>query len=100
MRWPTGCHAMVVAWPSARAHLVRAVAVYIPHAMPTSMQHTQPLPHALCNPIHPNTDALSPVDLIPDFIPILGLVDDLVVLPGAGLLLMLFFTRPSLDRCS
>ena len=28
------------------------------------------------------SDALSPLDLIPDFIPVLGLVDDLIVLPG------------------
>jgi uncharacterized membrane protein YkvA (DUF1232 family) len=27
--------------------------------------------------------ALSPIDLIPDFIPVLGLVDDLLLLPGA-----------------
>ena len=26
--------------------------------------------------------ALSPIDLVPDFIPILGLVDDLLLLPG------------------
>jgi uncharacterized membrane protein YkvA (DUF1232 family) len=27
-------------------------------------------------------DALSPLDLIPDFIPVLGLLDDLLLLPG------------------
>jgi len=27
--------------------------------------------------------ALSPIDLIPDFIPVLGLVDDLLLLPAA-----------------
>lgn len=26
--------------------------------------------------------ALSPMDLIPDFIPVLGIIDDLVLLPG------------------
>ena len=37
--------------------------------------------------------ALSPIDLIPDFIPVLGLLDDLILLP-LGLALVLRLTPP------
>ena len=39
--------------------------------------------------------ALSPIDLIPDFIPILGLVDDAIILP-AGIWLFLKMLPPDL----
>lgn len=39
--------------------------------------------------------ALSPIDLIPDFIPILGLVDDLLIIP-AGIWLVLRMIPPEL----
>ncbi len=39
--------------------------------------------------------ALSPIDLIPDFIPVLGLLDDLVLLP-LGLALVVRLTPPAL----
>ncbi|MFC0676468.1 YkvA family protein [Lysobacter korlensis] len=39
--------------------------------------------------------ALSPIDLIPDFIPVLGLLDDIVLIP-LGLALVLRLTPPAL----
>lgn len=39
--------------------------------------------------------AVSPIDLIPDFIPVIGLLDDLVLLP-LGLLLFVRLTPPHL----
>lgn len=39
--------------------------------------------------------ALSPVDLIPDFIPVIGLLDDLLIVP-AGLMLAIWLMPPGL----
>lgn len=41
--------------------------------------------------------ALSPIDLVPDFIPVLGLVDDLVLVP-LGIALVIKLTPPALWR--
>lgn len=38
--------------------------------------------------------ALSPIDLIPDFIPVIGYLDDLIVIP-LGLLVVLRFVPPA-----
>lgn len=43
--------------------------------------------------------AASPLDLIPDFIPILGLVDDLVILPLGFLAVRRMIPTLVLDRC-
>mmetsp|Transcript_20708 Transcript_20708/g.42974 ORF Transcript_20708/g.42974 Transcript_20708/m.42974 type:complete len:207 (-) Transcript_20708:265-885(-) len=42
--------------------------------------------------------ALSPIDLIPDFIPVLGLLDDLILLPGLIWLAMYFVPQEVMDR--
>jgi uncharacterized membrane protein YkvA (DUF1232 family) len=43
--------------------------------------------------------ALSPVDLIPDFIPVLGLLDDLLIVPAGVWLLLKLLPAPVMVDC-
>ncbi len=43
--------------------------------------------------------ALSPIDLIPDFIPVLGYLDDLVLIPLGVTLALKMIPKPVLDEC-
>mgnify|MGYP003337677207 CR=1 FL=1 len=43
--------------------------------------------------------AFSPIDLIPDFIPVLGLLDEAILLPIGIWLTLKFIPRPILDVC-
>ena len=43
--------------------------------------------------------ALSPIDLVPDFIPVLGYLDDLILLPALVALTVKFIPREVLTRC-
>lgn len=43
--------------------------------------------------------ALSPIDLIPDFIPVLGYVDDVLLLPGLIWLAIKLLPQDVLDEC-
>lgn len=43
--------------------------------------------------------ALSPIDLIPDFIPVLGYVDDVLLLPGLIWLAIRMIPAPALSEC-
>ena len=43
--------------------------------------------------------AFSPIDLIPDFIPVLGLLDDALLLPIGIWLTLKFVPKPVLDEC-
>ena len=43
--------------------------------------------------------ALSPIDLIPDFVPILGYLDDLILIPLGIALALRMVPRPVLEEC-
>jgi uncharacterized membrane protein YkvA (DUF1232 family) len=43
--------------------------------------------------------ALSPIDLIPDFIPVLGYLDDLVLIPAGIVLLIKMMPKDVLEEC-
>ena len=43
--------------------------------------------------------ALSPIDLIPDFVPILGYLDDLIILPALIALTVRLIPEDVMDRC-
>lgn len=43
--------------------------------------------------------ALSPVDLVPDFIPVLGYLDDVILLPALVALTVKFIPKEILDQC-
>jgi len=43
--------------------------------------------------------ALSPIDLIPDFVPVLGYLDELILLPGAIYLALKLIPAAVLDEC-
>jgi uncharacterized membrane protein YkvA (DUF1232 family) len=71
------------------AHIVRrdVHAVYLASRDPRVPWHTKALAIGVTG------YALSPIDLIPDFIPILGLLDDLIIVP-LGLLLAVKLIPP------
>ncbi len=43
--------------------------------------------------------ALSPIDLIPDFIPVIGYLDDIILLPALIALTIKLIPRPVWERC-
>ena len=43
--------------------------------------------------------ALSPIDLIPDFIPVLGYLDDLIILPALAVLTIKLIPKEKFEEC-
>ena len=43
--------------------------------------------------------ALSPIDLIPDFIPIIGYLDDLIIVPLLVVIALKLIPKPIMDEC-
>src|SRR6185369_1693573 len=72
------CTAMMATWRARVAALKReTLALYLAARHPRTPWYARILVAAIA------AYALSPIDLIPDFIPVLGLVDELVLLPLA-----------------
>ena len=43
--------------------------------------------------------ALSPIDLIPDFIPVIGYLDDLIIVPLLVIIALKLIPKPIMDEC-
>jgi uncharacterized membrane protein YkvA (DUF1232 family) len=43
--------------------------------------------------------ALSPIDLIPDFVPVIGYLDDLIIIPAGIVLLIKMIPREVMEEC-
>ena len=74
----------LLAW--ARAHAAHPRRALIPIALQCDLQKDL-------------EQALIPIDLIPDFIPVLGCVDDLLLLPGMIWLAIRLIPAPVLQQC-
>ena len=74
----------LLAW--ARAHAAHPKHPLIPIALQCDLQKDL-------------EQALIPIDLIPDFIPVLGCVDDLLLLPGMIWLAIRLIPAPVLQQC-
>ena len=74
----------LLAW--ARAHAAHPKHPLIPIALQCDLQKDL-------------EQALIPIDLIPDFIPVLGYVDDLLLLPGMIWLAIRLIPAPVLQQC-
>ena len=78
------CMPRLLAW--ARAHAAHPRHALIPIALQCDLQKDL-------------EQALIPIDLIPDFIPVLGCVDDLLLLPGLIWLAIRLIPAPVLQQC-
>lgn len=78
-----------------RAHLIKRdiLALYLAARHPATPWYAKALALAIAG------YALSPIDLIPDFIPILGYLDDVILLPAAIVLCVRLIPPAVLAEC-
>ena len=76
----------------------RAIKIYLPALFLAMKRADTPLPAKLLAGLAVGY-ALSPIDLVPDFIPVLGLLDDLILLPLLVALAIRLIPAPILGEC-
>lgn len=69
------------------------------HALALALQHPETPWHARFVAGLVVAYALSPIDLIPDFIPVMGYLDDLILVPAGIALAVRLIPGPILERC-
>jgi uncharacterized membrane protein YkvA (DUF1232 family) len=69
------------------------------HALWLAARHPATPWHARALALAVAAYALSPIDLIPDFIPVLGLLDDLLILPLGIWLAIRLIPGPVMEAC-
>lgn len=77
----------------ARRLRTEALALYLAARHPSTPWYAKLLVAAIV------AYAFSPIDLIPDFIPVLGILDDLIILPAGIVLAIRLVPATVLDEC-
>ncbi len=88
------CEMDIKSWKAKSKHLkTEIVALYLASKDPRTPWYAKALAILVIG------YALSPIDLIPDFIPVIGYLDDLIIIPLGISLLIKIIPRDILEEC-
>jgi uncharacterized membrane protein YkvA (DUF1232 family) len=84
----------IKSWKTKSAHLKSEIyALYLAYKHPRTPWYAKVLAALIIG------YALSPIDLIPDFVPVVGYLDDLIIVPAGIALLIKIIPRDILEEC-